>query len=85
MEEERPQLDLMQSILEIDDVPVIFISAYGQDDLVARAFEMGAADYMVEPFSPTEHSARIRTALRRRTVPDPLELYVHGTLMIDFA
>ena len=98
MEEERPQLalldlmlpdadgvDLMQDILKIDDVPVIFISAYGREDLVARAFDMGAVDYVVKPFSPTELAARIRAALRRRAVPEPLAPYVHRDLVVDFA
>ena len=48
------------SVAETRDVPVIFLSAYGQDKLVARAFDLGAADYVVKPFSPTELSARIR-------------------------
>ena len=77
-------IDLMKDIAEMTDVPVIFLSAYGQDRLVARAFDMGAADYMVKPFSPTELSARIRAALRRREVPKPSEPYVLGDLSIDY-
>ena len=77
-------MDLMKDIAELTDVPVIFLSAYGQDKLVARAFDMGAADYMVKPFSPTELSARIRAALRRRDVPRPSEPYVLGDLSIDY-
>ena len=77
-------MDLMKDIAEMTDVPVIFLSAYGQDRLVARAFDMGAADYMVKPFSPTELSARIRAALRRREVPKPSEPYVLGDLTIDY-
>ena len=77
-------MDLMKDIAEMTDVPVIFLSAYGQDRLVARAFDMGAADYMVKPFSPTELSARIRAALRRREVPKPSEPYVLGDLAIDY-
>ena len=60
------RIDLMKEIVEERDVPVIFMSAYGQDQLVARAFEMGAADYVVTPFSPTELVAGIGAALRRR-------------------
>ena len=77
-------IDLMKDIAEMTDVPVIFLSAYGQDRLVARAFDMGAADYMVKPFSPTELSARIRAALRRREVPKPSEPYTLGDLAIDY-
>ena len=77
-------IDLMKEIAEATDVPVIFLSAYGQDQLIARAFDNGAADYVVKPFSPTELSARIRAALRRRDVPKPSEPYVLGDLTIDY-
>ena len=98
MQEERPKLalldlvlpdtdgiELMRAILRIADVPVIFLSAYGRDDTIARAFEAGAVDYVVKPFSPTELSARIGAALRRREVAEPLEPYVRGGLVIDYA
>ena len=78
---------LMRSIREIADVPVIFISAYGQDQVIARAFEMGAADYVVKPFSPTELVARIQAALRRQSVPvvaAPGEPYLFGDLSVDY-
>ena len=47
-------IDLMKSILCIADVPVIFVSGYRRDQVIAQAFEKGAADYIVKPFSPTE-------------------------------
>ena len=97
-EEEKPHLvlldlmlpgvdgvDLMKDIMSIGDVPVIFVSAYGQDQLVARAFEMGADDYVVKPFSPTELVARIRAVLRRRTISEPSTPYTVGDLTIDYA
>ena len=52
----------MQDILRIADVPVLFLSGYGQDQVIARAFEMGADDYIVKPFSPTELAARVQAA-----------------------
>ncbi len=98
VQEERPELvlldlmlpetdgvELMQAILGISDVPVIFLSAYGREDLVARAIDSGAVDYMVKPFSPTELSARMRLALRRRVVSEPTEPYVLGDLTVDYA
>ncbi len=98
IDEERPQLalldlilpgtdgiELMKEILETTDVPVIFLSAYGRDEFIARAFDMGAADYVVKPFSPTELTARIRAALRRRLVSEPSEPYVLGDLSIDYS
>ena len=48
-----------------------------QDQVIARAFDRGAADSVVKPFSPTELVARIRAALRRRSGPgwaEPSEL-----------
>ncbi|MDE2756834.1 MAG: ATP-binding protein, partial [Acidobacteriota bacterium] len=98
VDEARPQLalldlmlpgiegiQLMQDILAAADLPVIFLSAYGREDLIARAFDMGAADYMVKPFSPTELAARIRSALRRRTAAEPSKPYLLGDLTIDYA
>ena len=81
-------IQLMHDILRIDDLPVIFLSVYGQDDTVARAFDMGAADYVVKPFSPTELNARIRAALRKRLEPslgEPSGPFAAGGLSIDFA
>ena len=98
MKEEAPRLVLLDLVLpgsdgielmrEIADVPVIFLSAYGQDEVVARAFDLGAADYVVKPFSPTELAARIRAALRRRSAPElaqPSEPYVRRDLTVDYA
>ena len=77
-------IELMKDILGADDVPVIFLSAYGRDELIARAFDMGAVDYIVKPFSPTELAAR-RAALRKRAASEPSEPYVLGDLTIDYA
>ena len=98
VEEEKPDLvlldlmlpgtdgiELMKDILGAADVPVIFLSAYGRDELIARAFDMGAVDYVVKPFSPTELAARIRAALRKRAASEPSEPYVLGDLTIDYA
>ena len=78
-------IELMKDILGAGDVPVIFLSAYGRDELIARAFDMGAVDYVVKPFSPTELAARIRAALRKRAASEPSEPYVLGDLAIDYA
>ena len=75
-------IELMENIPELADVPVIFISAYGRDETIARALEKGAADYIVKPFSPTELVARVRAALRGRNAqPAP---FVLGELTINY-
>ena len=81
-------IELMNEVHRIADVPVIFLSVYGQDETVARAFDMGATDYVVKPFSPTELTARIRAALRRRMDPahdEPSAPHTVGDLSIDYA
>ena len=74
-------IELLQTVPELADLPVIFISGYGRDETIARALEAGAADYIVKPFSPTELTARIRAALRQRAAPEPFAL---GRLAIDY-
>ena len=74
-------IELMESVPELSDVPVVFISGYGRDETVAAALDAGAADYIVKPFSPTELVARVRAALRRGKAPEP---FVLGTLAIDY-
>ena len=78
---ETDGIELMQSIPALGDRPVIFISGYGRDETIARALELGAADYIVKPFSATELTARVRAALRRRTGAEP---FVLGDLAIAY-
>ena len=81
-------IELMNEVHRIADVPVILLSVYGQDDTVARAFDMGATDYLVKPFSPTELAARIRAALRKGVEPtlgEPTVSYSAGDLSIDYS
>ena len=81
-------MEMMKEIREVSDVPVIFLSVNGQEEIIATAFEMGADDYVVKPFSPTELVARIKAALRKREAPEwaePSEPYVFGELTIDYA
>ena len=80
-------IELMRDIFEMAAVPVLFLSAYGQDEVIARALDAGAADFVVKPFSPTELTARIRAALRRGPPPsrtEPVEPCVLGELTIDY-
>ena len=72
---------LMESVPELAELPVVFISGYGRDETVAKALEAGAADYIVKPFSPTELTARVAAALRRIARPEP---FVLGELAIHY-
>ena len=80
--------ELMGDLLAVSRIPVIFLSAYGRDEVVARVLKKGATDYIVKPFSPTELVARVRAALRRfgePEIPSPAEPFVLGDLRIDYA
>ena len=74
-------IELLEQIPDLGDLPVIFISAYRRDETIARALELGAADYIVKPFSPTELVARVRAALSRRPESEP---FVSGELCIRY-
>ena len=87
---ESDGMELMQLLPELQDRSVIFLSAYGGDERIARALELGADDYIVKPFSPTELVARIRTVLRRTAAgqsgpPRPSGVYRYAELEIDYA
>ena len=80
--------ELMGDLLAVSRIPVIFLSAYGKDEVVARVLEKGATDYIVKPFSPTELVARVRAALRRFGEPEhpvPAEPFVLDDMTIDYA
>ena len=81
-------IELMETVRETVKVPIIFLSAYGQDQVIANAIKRGAADYIVKPFSPTELDARIQAALRRQdpsSFSPPGDPYVQGDLVVDYA
>lgn len=77
--------DLMERIRRTSDVPVIFLSAHNGDANVERALALGADDYIIKPFSPTELTARIAASLRKRAALETGGMYRLGDLAIDRA
>ena len=80
-------IELMKPIFQITDAPVIFLSGRDGERDVVKAFEAGADDYIVKPFSPTELAARIEVVLRRRAASDRSrthEPYALGDLTINY-
>ena len=77
-------IDLMLEMAEVTDIPVIFLSAYGREENISRAQDLGAVDYIVKPFSSMELAARVRAALRKRESTEPLVPFVLGDLTINF-
>ena len=79
--------DVLKRIREVSEVPVIFLSAHDRDEEIVRALSLGADDYIVKPFSPSELLARIEATLRRRAMPErakPREPYRAGDLTIHY-
>lgn len=66
-------------------VPVLMVTAKGEEADVVTGLELGADDYLVKPFSPRVLLARVRAALRRSDVPkiDPGATITIGTLSIN--
>jgi two-component system, OmpR family, KDP operon response regulator KdpE len=58
-------VDVCRSIREWSDMPIIVLSAVGDESEKVRALEAGADDYVTKPFGPDELIARLRAALRR--------------------
>lgn len=65
------------------DVPIIILSVRGEDEAVVRGLEMGADDYVVKPFSPTQLVARIRALMRRAGVVTTPGTLAAGGLLLD--
>ena len=59
---------IVENLKEFKDVPVIMLTAKGESKDKLRGFSVGADDYVVKPFDPTELMARVRAVLKRYSV-----------------
>ena len=66
------------------DVPIIMLTARGEDSDRVRGLDSGADDYITKPFSPRELMARVRAVLRR-SQPSDHERLVYGDIEMDLA
>ncbi len=62
--------EICREIRKSSNVPIIMITAKGEDADRIMGLDIGADDYIVKPFSPGEVMARIRAILRRLDIPD---------------
>src|SRR5512145_1072735 len=85
-----PDLDgfeVLETIREGSNVPVIMLTAKGEEDDRVRGLELGADDYVTKPFSPRELVSRVRAVLRRTESPAPAPhepIEIDERLKIDF-
>src|SRR3990172_5683397 len=61
----RDGLDITRLVRRESDVPIIMLTARGEESDKLVGLELGADDYIVKPFSPKELVARVRAVLRR--------------------
>ncbi|HEX8992395.1 MAG TPA: response regulator transcription factor [Anaerolineales bacterium] len=86
-----PRLDgfgTCQRIREFSNVPIIMLTAKGEEQDRVKGLDLGADDYLVKPFSATELLARVRAVLRRAQLPGEQgqeRFFTHENLKIDFA
>ena len=74
-------IDLARFIRSDDllkDIPIIMLTALGEESSKLRSFEIGVDDYVTKPFSPNELIARIKAILRRSGVQRNKELDLAG-------
>ena len=65
--------DALRRIRETSAIPVIMLTARGEDIDRIVGLEMGADDYLPKPFNPRELAARLRAILRRGAAPVPAD------------
>jgi len=87
-----PKLDgitTCERIRQFSNVPIIMLTARGEEQDRVRGLNVGADDYVVKPFSVTELVARVRAVLRRAKNQEEettqSRFFIHHNLKIDFA
>ncbi len=86
-----PKLDgisTCERIRQFSNVPIIILTARGEEQDRVKGLNVGADDYVVKPFSATELVARVRAVLRRAHTSEQVtqnRYFMHGNLKIDFA
>jgi two-component system KDP operon response regulator KdpE len=72
--------EVLHMIRETSSVPVIMLTAKGEEDDRVRGLELGADDYITKPFSPRELVSRVKAVLRRT---ESSSSSTHGLIEVD--
>lgn len=78
-----PDLDgfeVLKMLREINNVPIIMLTAKAEEDDRIKGLELGADDYITKPFSPRELTSRVKAVLRR---VEPVSGGMHGLIEVD--
>jgi len=76
-------LEVCRRIRSVGNLPVIFLTARGDEVDRVLGLELGADDYLTKPFSPAELVARVKAVLRRVDGGPPAEIVQAGRVAID--
>jgi two-component system KDP operon response regulator KdpE len=72
--------EVLETIRQVSNVPVIMLTAKGEEDDRVRGLELGADDYITKPFSPRELVSRVKAVLRRT---EGATGSMHGLIEVD--
>jgi two-component system KDP operon response regulator KdpE len=72
--------EVLRIIREVSTIPVIMLTAKGEEDDRVRGLELGADDYITKPFSPRELVSRVKAVLRRTETSGG---GTHGVIKVD--
>jgi len=78
-------IELCRQLREWSDMPIIVLSAVGEEEEKIKALRVGADDYMTKPFSPRELIARLEAVLRRASVDRSESVLTSDGLEVDLA
>jgi two-component system KDP operon response regulator KdpE len=78
-------IDVCRTLREWSDMPILVLSALGEEDQKVRALEAGADDYVTKPFGPRELVARLHAVLRRAGARDEEPTVRADGLEVDLA
>ena len=78
-------IDVVRKLRAVSTIPIIVLSAVGEEGQKVQALELGADDYMTKPFGMEELFARIRSLLRRAAgATSAAPVFVAGDLSVNF-
>jgi DNA-binding response OmpR family regulator len=76
-------LEVCRRIRTVDNTPIIMLSVRSGDEVIVKGLELGADDYIVKPFSPSQLVARVRAVLRRNRPLESSSALTVGGLSLD--
>lgn len=71
----------LRGVEKTKNLPILMLTAKGEEADIVKGLELGADDYVVKPFSVSVLLARIKAVLRRRSAPAPEKVEINGLVL----